>query len=179
MLHELGLKFGTDKATYHNYCGFYEQYLGHLKDKSFSLLEIGIKDGASLLMWAEYFHNAEVSGIDIYERNITHPRITCYTGDATKLRLRDWFDVAIDDGSHEWADQIAAYELYKDHCGIFVMEDLHTSFIAHFAKGPISPFEHLLQDCQRRGAKMRLFRKSKDVWHDSVTAIVVNRTPLS
>jgi hypothetical protein len=177
MLHEIGLKTGTDKATYHNYCGFYEQNLGHLKDKNISLLEIGIKDGASLLMWAEYFHNAQIHGIDIVKKHINHPRIACHRGDGTKDRLVGKFDVVIDDGSHEWADQIATYELYKEHCGIFIMEDLHTSFIAHWAKGPVSPFEHLLSDCQRRGARLRVFRKSVSVWHDSVTA-VISRSPL-
>jgi hypothetical protein len=64
MLHELGLKYKTDKATYHNFLKFYEKHINKALVKKF--LEIGVYKGASLKMWREYFDEATViEGWDI------------------------------------------------------------------------------------------------------------------
>lgn len=47
-LYEIGLSTGTDKATTHKYCEFYEKYINHLSDQNISLLEIGVWKGESL-----------------------------------------------------------------------------------------------------------------------------------
>ena len=53
MLHELGLKYKTDKATFHKYLDFYEKKLPG-RDFAGRLLEVGVMDGASMRMWREY-----------------------------------------------------------------------------------------------------------------------------
>jgi hypothetical protein len=65
-LDELGLKYGTDKASlHHNYLNFYEGFVAPLRDQPLTLLEIGVFQGASLRMWREYFPYAKVVGVDI------------------------------------------------------------------------------------------------------------------
>ena len=47
-LNEIGLETGTDKAsTIHDYLGVYERNLGHLRDREFLLVEIGVHQGAA------------------------------------------------------------------------------------------------------------------------------------
>ena len=42
-LHELGIKHNTDKATYHNFCDAYEEYIGNANVES--IIEVGIFAG--------------------------------------------------------------------------------------------------------------------------------------
>jgi hypothetical protein len=66
MLHDLGIKYHTDKAYLHNFCNDYEKLLR--KDVK-TLWEIGILDGASLRMWSEYYPNAKIIGYDIEDKS--------------------------------------------------------------------------------------------------------------
>ena len=68
MLHDLGIKYHTDKAYLHNFCNDYEKLLR--KDVK-TLWEIGILDGASLRMWSEYYPNAKIIGYDIEDKSLT------------------------------------------------------------------------------------------------------------
>jgi len=145
-LEEIGTKYGTDKVE-HRYLSHYEAVLGHLRDKSIKMLEIGVFRGQSLLMWHEYFQNAEVHGADIdfslSEKNLEgNPRIrihlmNCdFTSDLkTFARSNKDFDVIVDDGGHTMRQQqLAMKVLWKSLVpgGIFIMEDLHTSLKAHY-----------------------------------------------
>lgn len=131
-LHEIGLKYGTDKATHHGYCDFYERELEGLNPKR--ILEIGVKDGASLRMWKEFYPDAEVIGIDI-NPPIKVPDCEVYQIDQTDvyhLRLLANFDLIIDDGSHMTLhQQISFFQLYNFQLntnGAYIIEDIHTSF---------------------------------------------------
>lgn len=67
-LQEIGKYHQTDKYI-HSFAGFsyldiYARYLSQLRDKELSVLEIGVKDGASLRMWRSYFSNARIYGVD-------------------------------------------------------------------------------------------------------------------
>lgn len=107
---QLAIEFGTDKSSLaHDYCTFYEELFGHLRDKECSILEFGIKTGASLRMWEEAFPKADVIGIDITLKKMVTPPIRAKTlaldlGSPTAIK---WicskygpFDVAIDDSAH-------------------------------------------------------------------------------
>lgn len=74
---EIGLFWGTDKVYHHGYHRFYEKFLGPLRDKPVSLLEIGIYKGASIDIWKEYFDD-----VDLYMADIDH-------GSAEKARARN------------------------------------------------------------------------------------------
>ena len=66
MLDELGIKFGTDKSSKrHNYLHFYEKHLSRVRGSVSTVMEIGVFNGASLSMWAEYFPQANIIGCDI------------------------------------------------------------------------------------------------------------------
>ena len=41
-----------------------------IKDQKLKILEIGIADGKSLLMWSDYFKNSTIIGIDIHKIDI-------------------------------------------------------------------------------------------------------------
>jgi len=147
-LHQLGLKHGTDKATYHGYCDFYQE---HLPTKIESLLEIGVMDGASLRMWAEYYPDAAIYGVENHDGRATSAKVNgaaILHGDATDPEfIRDViiplgpFDVIIDDGSHMTKDQQdSLFHLMASVVpgGVYVVEDLHTSFMSNYVNSNIS-----------------------------------------
>lgn len=149
-LHNIGLKYGTDKATVHGYCSFYEQ---QLPDRSFSgrLLEVGIYEGASLQMWREYYPNAEIVGVDIIDKShLNFEGITMLKLDATvpaALKPLGRFDIIIDDGSHYTLDQQKTFkQLYYNQLnsgGYYVMEDLHTSFMPIYINSDLNTVDYL------------------------------------
>lgn len=130
-LQQLGEKYGTDKATRHKYLDFYEAYLPKNPSR---MLEIGVEDGYSIQMWRDYYPNTEVVGIDV--RNPLRIKgVTIHQMDATDifaLAELGKFDLIIDDGSHKTLDQQITFNYLFNHSlnknGIFVMEDLHTSY---------------------------------------------------
>jgi len=148
-LHDLGMKYGTDKATFHGYCDFYQDQLPIWVR---SLLEIGVMDGYSLRMWRDYYPDAEIVGLD----NSRTPKVPgCFVvrGDATDVAFvddlveaRGPFDVIIDDGSHMTADQQKTFELLWPAVrpgGVYVIEDLHTSHMSNYVNSEQTTLEWL------------------------------------
>jgi hypothetical protein len=144
-LHEIGLKYKTDKSYYHNYCTYYDTILSNQRLTAKNILEVGIDNGCSLLMWNDYFVNANIYGIDISlhynpilrEKN----RIHCIQDDQSNLQTKFnvEFDMIIDDGSHIVSHQKATIEklwptLKKG--GIYILEDLHTNIRENFFTHP-------------------------------------------
>ena len=64
-LKKIGHLYQTDKID-HGYLEIYENYFNKLQNKNLTILEIGIADGKSLLMWSDYFKNSKIIGIDIH-----------------------------------------------------------------------------------------------------------------
>ena len=84
-LHDLGLKYKTDKAHYHNFTQIYDDALKHLIGKNINFLEIGVEHGFSLKMWHEYFPNATIYGLDIDDKTyLNNDRIFCSILDQSK-----------------------------------------------------------------------------------------------
>lgn len=144
-LKELAMKYRTDKCKEvmgkywpshgHNYIPTYEKLFDEKRDNVKRLLEIGIDDGASLRMWHDYFHNAEIIGLDIDgNKLINNGRITSYQcdqGNTHQLNLVkeaiDPCDVIIDDGSHDIAHQILGANILADKLvpgGYYIVEDV-------------------------------------------------------
>ena len=72
----LGEKHDCDKFTVHRFEQVYSQHLGVFAHRTqFKLLEIGVggedktPGGASLRVWSEAFPNAEIHGVDIYDKS--------------------------------------------------------------------------------------------------------------
>ena len=114
------IKHGTDKEAKHKYCSaFYDNAFCDLKDKKLNILEIGIQNGSSLVLWNEYFKNSIIYGIDntnfIKDRLDTYPRIKTIIQDAYKKELTfnlPLFDIIIDDGPHTLESQIKLINNY-------------------------------------------------------------------
>ena len=129
-LDELAIKYGTDKSSLdHNYTEFYERYLPKNPKK---ILEIGVLTGASIRMWKEYFPEAEIHGLDLFEEH-SEPDIEgvkWWKGSQTNPYIlhqlrNEHFTVVIDDGSHNSIDQlISFFGLYEKGMTYFC-EDLH------------------------------------------------------
>lgn len=141
---------GRVSQRWSSYLGVLERTLEPIRDRPLRLLEIGVQNGGSLEIWAQYFPNARsIIGSDIDEGcgrlTFDDPRIQVLVGDIaaseTQRRIAelvDELDVIIDDGSHQSPDIIDAFiGLYPQLTagGIYVIEDLHCSYEAAFGGG--------------------------------------------
>ncbi|MBO0731450.1 MAG: hypothetical protein J2P57_19490 [Acidimicrobiaceae bacterium] len=145
-LTELAREFGTDKWGRHRYTPHYEQHLRHLKTKRFTLLEIGIGGnvkegvgGASLRMWKWYFPQAQIVGLDLYDKSfVDAPRIRTYMGSQADADVLERIVekegvplVVIDDGSHRPPHVLETFRILfpmLPNGAIYVIEDTHTSY---------------------------------------------------
>lgn len=144
-LDELGLKYGTDKASsFHNYLATYERYLEPMRNRMHRILEIGIAGGGSLRMWRDFFPAVQVVGIDhnaaFVEAAKEQERIVAVLGEATSKTFweifegawgREAFDFICDDGGH-FANQIiggfeGAWPLLRKG-GLYAIEDVHAIY---------------------------------------------------
>ena len=140
----------TDKLE-HGYIKIYEKYFESERDKQLKILEIGIADGKSLLMWSDYFKNSTVVGIDthkidIKEKNLNRSNIKIHQGSQsddkfinTIIKEYESFDIIIDDGSHLKKDVIKSFHLLFPHLnnnGLYVVEDMQTSYNHFFGGNP-------------------------------------------
>ena len=150
-LEALAVQFDTDKQAGQNeYLAMYlEYFIRHniKRDEAIHILEIGTNKGSSLRMWAEYFPNARVCGLDITRQYevpgmLDHPNI--YTqivdqGDRDALFIYaigeevcvnpNGFDLIIDDGSHDQKHQQVSWGAlfgFVRRGGLYVIEDIIT-----------------------------------------------------
>mgnify|MGYP001583008277 FL=1 len=143
-LNEMGLRHQTDKAsTHHCFLDNYERYIGHLRDKEFTLLEIGVASGASIRLWREYFQKAHVFGID---NNPDCAGEGIFIGDQNDTGFIDSVllkignpDVVIDDGHHWGPSTIATFKhLFPKIAakGYYFVEDCHCFYDATYGMAP-------------------------------------------
>jgi 23S rRNA U2552 (ribose-2'-O)-methylase RlmE/FtsJ len=121
---------GGDKGTIHSYIDeYYEVALAPYRESALKVLEIGINQGHSLMMWKEYFSNAEIIGVDLLLPT-TDTGCRMIKGDATDPNTFvniDNIDVIIDDGSHLFKHQIKSFNLLFSKLnkgGIYIIEDI-------------------------------------------------------
>lgn len=170
-LNDIGLLYDADKSSrFHNYLDFYESVL---PDRSFSgrLLEIGVMDGASMKMWRKYYPKAEIVGIDIFDKEHLYNaewgvpktvKLLQVNGTVEQpVRELGNFDIILDDGSHFTHDQQRSFELlyYKqlNKGGIYIIEDLWTSYIDFYQNSATNTLDYLKQ-LEKKGMKMTYFR---------------------
>lgn len=132
----------TDKNTVHSYLELYETLLRPKKTTAKNVLEVGIDRGGSIRLWADYFINARVFGVDImpsykvWEKIKHDNRIVLYTNS----NAYDWtfvktnfidkniqFDFILDDGPHTLESMIQFIHLYSPLLtdkGILIIEDV-------------------------------------------------------
>jgi hypothetical protein len=145
-LQELGVKYGTDKSdVIHSYNGIsyldiYDKHFFNIRNEVEVVVEIGVLNGKSLLMWQEYFPNAIIYGIDIDPRckEYENDRIKILIGDQNDKKFLNYvkdtigeYDILIDDGSHINTHQILTFNVLYDSLsrgGYYVIEDLRMSY---------------------------------------------------
>lgn len=157
VLDELGLKYNADKSSrFHHYLDFYQE---HLPGRAFAgrLLEIGVMDGVSMRMWAEYYPQAEIAGVDIFDKQHLYsgdwyvPKsvklLTLDGTNAAQMAPLGMFDIIIDDGSHYTGEQQASFDLlYYNQLnagGIYVVEDIWTSHMDVYQNSELNTIEWL------------------------------------
>lgn len=128
IINSLFKKYGSDKAE-HDYAQFYAD---HFPLEPKKLLEIGVREGASIRAWQELFPSCQVMGLDLFKEFPVPsiPGIKFWEGNQCDWRLleelrNENFDIIIDDGSHNSRDQmITFFGLYNGKH--YFIEDLHT-----------------------------------------------------
>ncbi|MGX5840650.1 glycoside hydrolase family 99-like domain-containing protein [Mesorhizobium sp. ArgA1] len=140
------------------YLDEYDRMFSKYRNQPVRILEIGIQNGGSLEIWGKYFPRAEVIiGCDINEAcgllNFDDKRISVVVGDANAdetqrhiLEKSGAFEIVIDDGSHKSSDVVQTFSRYFPHLadgGVFVVEDLHTSYWQDFEGGLYDPLSSM------------------------------------
>lgn len=153
---EIGKKYDTDKSSQrinvtdirhcHPYTLFYDGIFKNKKDEPLKIAELGILHGASILMWKEYFPNAEIYGFDYdsnlinnFKQRFNNDKVTLSNIDVTNRdsivtafsKLNILFDIIIEDTTHKFEDQIKVIEntyQYLKPGGILIIEDIFKSY---------------------------------------------------
>ncbi|MER8922459.1 MULTISPECIES: glycoside hydrolase family 99-like domain-containing protein [unclassified Mesorhizobium] len=140
------------------YLSEYDRFFSRYRNKPVRILEIGIQNGGSLEIWGKYFTKAEIIlGCDINQNcgllRFDDGKIDVVIGDANAEDVKrsivdrsEAFDIIIDDGSHRSSDVIRTFTGYFPHLsdgGIFVVEDLHTSYWQDFEGGLYDPLSSM------------------------------------
>lgn len=133
---------------WHQYFPVYEKHFSPWRNKTLTVLEIGIFKGGSLGMWSRYFGPmATIIGIDIdpdckqYASDSAHVRIGDQSDTTFLQSIIDEFgvpDIVIDDGSHQMSHITDSFNfLYPkiSKNGIYIVEDLHTAYFEEFGGG--------------------------------------------
>lgn len=160
--------YDTDKID----SGYLEQYdpvLEPLVEKKLVLLELGVHNGGSLLLWRDYFPFGTIVGVDIRIPKNFQPteRIHLYKGSQADPQFLsrisneiapDGFDIIIDDASHIGKlSKIAFWHLFDNHLkpnGLYVIEDWGTGYWNDWPDGKTLNLEAYL----RPAARHSLFR---------------------
>ncbi len=136
---------GTDKGDFKTYVrGFYEAEFNRRRFDKNRLLEIGVRSGASLALWANYFKDVEIIGVDVenigtgagpVQKYLDYESITFVCGDAYSQQfahsLPGKFSIMIDDGPHSLASQKRFLELYLprlEEDGVLIIEDIQREY---------------------------------------------------
>jgi hypothetical protein len=145
-MRRLALIYGTDKWGRHWYAQHYQRYFAAWRKRPLKILEIGVggyddpSEGAqSLRMWKRFFPNAQIIGIDLYDKShFSERRIEVLQGDQTDAeRLAEisqryeGFDIIIDDGSHLNEHVIKTFDILFPLLktpGFYCIEDLQTAY---------------------------------------------------
>jgi predicted O-methyltransferase YrrM len=171
---EIGKKYDTDKSSQRNnpsdyrhchpYTLFYDGLFKNKKNEHLKIAELGILDGASLLMWKEYFPNSEIYGFEYENEYITNFKRKCdndrITLVNTDVKYKDniikvfgetnvLYDIIIDDTTHQFDHQITIIEntyKYLKPGGILIIEDIFKSYNEKDYIDRLKPILHNFQN---------------------------------
>lgn len=153
ILEELAAKYNTDKFDH----GYMPHYQEHLPTTCRSLLEIGAAEGASALMWREFYPDCDIHILDLFLNPDFVSVKWCrerffvpHQGDQGSLKvlaaIQEQFDVIIDDGSHRADHQLISFKhLFFNNLvsgGLYAIEDCHCNRLPFFwGDGAVTMYE--------------------------------------
>lgn len=172
---EIGAHYDTDKSSQrkdvddkrhcHPYTLFYHSLFKEHRDKELVIGELGILDGASLLMWKDYFANATIYGFE-YNNDLINSFLRKYNNDRIELLQLDvkdqssiveaflsaekQYDLIIDDTTHQFEDQLRVIENVHSFLkpgGMLIIEDIFKSYNEQDYIDRLKPILDQFQDC--------------------------------
>lgn len=124
----------TDKYDLGYIHNIYNTIFSPIKDTTRNLLEIGIYHGDSIILWRDYFTNADVSCVDINkcERLSSQDRIfpfytNAYSNEFLNSIKDNFYDIVIDDGPHTFDSMVFFLSNYLNKVkdgGFLILEDI-------------------------------------------------------
>lgn len=134
-----------DKSTdYHGYSTIYENHFEPRRYEIGSVLEIGVQFYNSIRAWLQYFPNARVYGVDVWECPTDKPveRFKFYLGDQGDRAFWKQFkestpklDIVIDDGCHKAEEMHTSFDELWPHMNpgsCYCFEDTHSLWTPEF-----------------------------------------------
>lgn len=145
-LKDYGKKNGTDKVNpYHSFAGktyldVYNLYFRQYQNSKIKMLEIGIRDGASLRTFRDFFKKGEIIGLDInpataFKENRVHTYIgSQISADIINKIFKEHPEISIvlDDGSHINELTIQSFKLIFDRLpkgSLYIIEDMECTYL--------------------------------------------------
>jgi 23S rRNA U2552 (ribose-2'-O)-methylase RlmE/FtsJ len=143
------------------------------------MIEFDVANGGSINMWKSVFgKNSKIIGVDINPKAkiIENKNVNVFIGDQENREfLRKMMsvvgnvDIVIEDGDHEMNQQINTFEEvfpYVKNNGVFLIEDLHTSYFDDFGggfqrKGTFIEFSKSLIDVIKNNEKRNSYNTQK------------------
>jgi Methyltransferase domain len=120
-----------------HYFGVYERHLERFRGRAVHVVEIGVYAGGSIDMWRWYFGpQSRIFGVDIDPSCRVHQRENAeiFIGDQSDRAFWEGFltqvpeiDVVLDDGGHEFDQQVASLEALLPRMrpgGVYICEDV-------------------------------------------------------
>ena len=124
-------KCNTDKYNLGYLDNFYQEFFDKHYDDIKTMLEIGVKKGGSLKLWAHYFENADIHGVDISQPvSVNGAKVyksNAYSKEFVNKFDDKFFDLVIDDGPHTYQSWLDLIDLYYDKIkdgGYLIIEDI-------------------------------------------------------
>lgn len=167
---EIAKEHPTDKID-HGFVDVYDKAFSGRRGSVRRMLEIGVHEGSSLLMWASYFPGVYVTGWDLrsYPEGAFGERVTTQVVDqGSRLSILEGIanmgspllDLIIDDGSHRMRDQqesLCSLWPFLAPGGTYIIEDLHTSL-------PNCPYEWAGGGCRDdfSNSSLRMLERLRD-----------------
>ena len=188
---------------WNHYFEIYDRHFSRYRGTDVHVLEFGVSHGGSLQMWKHYFGpHAKIYGVDINPqcKKLEEEQVEIIIGDQEdKSFLKELakriprIDILIDDGGHTMQQQINTFEeLFPcvDRNGIFLCEDLHTSYWSQFGGGYKNPdtfieysknfidFIHAWDSRQSDALPVTEFTKSVHSLHYYNGILVIEKRPI-
>jgi len=135
--------YTSDKGADHDYIkGYYTHEFKDKRETVQNVLELGVQWGGSLMLWSEWFPNAKIVGLDIYEGVPSHYNDMRGTREYPNVEIRiqdgyanpviaeypdSFYDYIIDDGPHSIESMKVAIQKWLPKVkpgGKLVIEDI-------------------------------------------------------